>query len=265
MADRIVVMHDGRIEQIGAPLELYDHPDNLFVAQFIGSPAMNVVNGTVRAQRTARRIVEVAGGVRWPLQQGPGAEGQAVAYGIRPGDLRSRARRAGRGARRNRRRRADGRRDRAADPGRRRAADPGHARPAQRESRRPRSASPIDPAKVHVFDQGNRRRDSASVTPASATRSLQLSHDRPMSKKSARRSARCAPHVVRQPRPRRDRPPLVDEEPGHSARPVRRPAGDRHLQHVVAGDAVQRALPRARAARARRRARRRRLSRSSFR
>ena len=48
MADRIVVMHDGRIEQIGTPLELYDHPANLFVAQFIGSPAMNVVNGTLR-------------------------------------------------------------------------------------------------------------------------------------------------------------------------------------------------------------------------
>src|ERR1044071_1524868 len=48
MADRIVVMQDGRIEQIGSPLELYDRPDNLFVAQFIGSPAMNVIEGTVR-------------------------------------------------------------------------------------------------------------------------------------------------------------------------------------------------------------------------
>jgi len=48
MADRIVVMHDGRIEQIGTPLALYDRPGNLFVAQFIGSPAMNVVNGVVR-------------------------------------------------------------------------------------------------------------------------------------------------------------------------------------------------------------------------
>ena len=54
MADRIVVMHDGRIEQIGTPLELYDHPDNLFVAQFIGSPAMNVVNGTVARGNGAR-------------------------------------------------------------------------------------------------------------------------------------------------------------------------------------------------------------------
>src|SRR5207237_9475444 len=43
MADRIAVMNEGRIEQLGEPLELYDRPANLFVAQFIGSPAMNVV------------------------------------------------------------------------------------------------------------------------------------------------------------------------------------------------------------------------------
>ena len=41
MADKIVVMHDGRVEQIGAPLDLYDRPHNVFVAGFIGSPAMN--------------------------------------------------------------------------------------------------------------------------------------------------------------------------------------------------------------------------------
>ena len=86
MADRIVVMHDGRIEQIGTPLELYDRPGNLFVAQFIGSPAMNIVNGTVR-RTGARAYVEVSGGIRWPLDGGPGAEGQAVAYGIRPEHL----------------------------------------------------------------------------------------------------------------------------------------------------------------------------------
>ncbi len=86
MADRIVVMHDGRIEQIGTPLELYDHPDNLFVAQFIGSPAMNVLNGKVgRADGSA--YVEASGGLRWPLGPVPAAEGQAVAYGIRPTDL----------------------------------------------------------------------------------------------------------------------------------------------------------------------------------
>jgi multiple sugar transport system ATP-binding protein len=86
MADRIVVMHDGRIEQIGTPLELYDHPNNLFVAQFIGSPAMNVVDGAVRRAGGAAHV-ETVGGVRWPLDGGPGADGQAVAYGIRPEHL----------------------------------------------------------------------------------------------------------------------------------------------------------------------------------
>ncbi len=87
MADKIVVMQDGRIEQIGSPLELYDRPNNLFVAQFIGSPAMNVVNGTLR--RDGRQAwVEAEGGVRWPAgPTGAGQDGQAVAYGVRPGDL----------------------------------------------------------------------------------------------------------------------------------------------------------------------------------
>lgn len=47
MADKIVVMHDGYIEQIGSPLELYDHPENLFVAGFMGSPSMNFIKGRV--------------------------------------------------------------------------------------------------------------------------------------------------------------------------------------------------------------------------
>jgi multiple sugar transport system ATP-binding protein len=86
MADRIVVMHDGRIEQIGEPLELYDRPDNLFVAQFIGSPAMNIVSGTVR-RANGGAWVEAAGGVRWPLGHTAGADGQAVVYGVRPEHL----------------------------------------------------------------------------------------------------------------------------------------------------------------------------------
>ncbi|MFY8085367.1 MAG: ABC transporter ATP-binding protein [Rubrivivax sp.] len=82
MADRIVVMHDGIIEQIGTPLELFDRPGNLFVAQFIGSPAMNVFSGVVRAG-------QVQGlGSPWPILPGLAAEGQAVSYGVRPTDLR---------------------------------------------------------------------------------------------------------------------------------------------------------------------------------
>jgi multiple sugar transport system ATP-binding protein len=160
MADRIVVMHDGRIEQIGDPLELYDHPDNLFVAQFIGSPAMNVMNGHVKRGGGVAHV-EVAGGVRWPLQQGPGAEGQAVAYGIRPGDLRLASANA------------DG-----AVPAEIVVVEPTgaetelliqagndqlilvtHGRPSV--SPGDRIGLAIDPAKVHVFDQGTGARLAA--------------------------------------------------------------------------------------------------------
>jgi multiple sugar transport system ATP-binding protein len=83
MADRIVVMHDGIVEQIGAPLELYDRPDNLFVAGFIGSPAMNLIKGTVRVNGKAE--VEAPGGVRLPVATAPaGADGRPVVYGVRP-------------------------------------------------------------------------------------------------------------------------------------------------------------------------------------
>ena len=47
LADRIVVLKDGQIEQVGTPMELYKHPGNLFVAQFIGSPAMNILPATI--------------------------------------------------------------------------------------------------------------------------------------------------------------------------------------------------------------------------
>ncbi len=86
MADRIVVMHDGIIEQIGTPLELFDRPGNLFVAQFIGSPAMNVFDGNLRHE-AGRTWVE-AQGQQWPVGRlGSGKDGQAVSYGIRPGDV----------------------------------------------------------------------------------------------------------------------------------------------------------------------------------
>jgi multiple sugar transport system ATP-binding protein len=87
MADRIVVMHDGRVEQIGTPLELYDSPANLFVAGFIGSPAMNFIKGSLR--RNGEQVwVEAAGGVRLPADsKAAGRDGQPVVYGIRPEHL----------------------------------------------------------------------------------------------------------------------------------------------------------------------------------
>jgi len=82
MADKIVVMHDGLVEQIGAPLDLYDRPDNLFVAGFIGSPAMNFLKGTVRANGAAE--LEGPAGVRLPLAAPAAWAGRAVTCGIRP-------------------------------------------------------------------------------------------------------------------------------------------------------------------------------------
>src|SRR5829696_9872035 len=84
MADKIVVMHDGIVEQIGAPLELYDRPDNLFVAGFIGSPAMNFIKG-----RIANGGFVGEGGLRLPLRSAPAAsDGQPAIYGIRPEHFR---------------------------------------------------------------------------------------------------------------------------------------------------------------------------------
>ena len=90
MADQIVVMHDGRIEQIGSPLQLYDHPANRFVAGFIGSPAMNFIEGTVRSSPAAGTApcVEAANGARLPLPGDSAArDGMPVVYGIRPEHL----------------------------------------------------------------------------------------------------------------------------------------------------------------------------------
>jgi multiple sugar transport system ATP-binding protein len=83
MADRIVVMHDGIIEQIGTPLELYDSPRNLFVAGFIGSPAMNFLKGAAKSDGS----IEI-GGTRLPFTgKHAVADGQPVVYGIRPEHL----------------------------------------------------------------------------------------------------------------------------------------------------------------------------------
>jgi multiple sugar transport system ATP-binding protein len=84
MADKIVVMNHGRIEQAGAPLELYDRPANLFVAGFIGSPAMNMLAGRIKDGA----FID-AGGTHWPLPPAYGGrDGAEVVYGIRPEHLR---------------------------------------------------------------------------------------------------------------------------------------------------------------------------------
>jgi multiple sugar transport system ATP-binding protein len=83
MADQIVVMHDGRVEQIGSPLELYDRPANRFVAGFIGSPAMNFIDG-----RQQDGALVAGNGARLPIAGAQAAnDGRAMVYGIRPEHL----------------------------------------------------------------------------------------------------------------------------------------------------------------------------------
>ena len=86
MADRIIVLHDGLVEQAGSPLELYDRPANVFVAGFIGSPAMNLIKGTVRLNGGPSFLTE--GGIVLPLNGAPaGTDGRPAIYGIRPEHL----------------------------------------------------------------------------------------------------------------------------------------------------------------------------------
>jgi multiple sugar transport system ATP-binding protein len=83
MADKIVVMHDGLVEQIGAPLELYDRPNNMFVAGFIGSPAMNMIKGRIRNNGSAS--FEGPAGLKFALGgTNGGSDGQPAIYGVRP-------------------------------------------------------------------------------------------------------------------------------------------------------------------------------------
>ncbi len=83
MADKIVVMHDGIVEQIGTPLDLYDKPANQFVAGFIGSPSMNFLKGKVKANGSIG--FEGPNGVKLPLKAAPAnSDGRPAVYGIRP-------------------------------------------------------------------------------------------------------------------------------------------------------------------------------------
>ena len=82
MADKIVAMHDGIVEQVGTPLELFDRPRNVFVAAFIGSPSMNLLPVKVISQG-----VDNAGN-HWAVPGVPGTSGQALTLGVRPEHLR---------------------------------------------------------------------------------------------------------------------------------------------------------------------------------
>ena len=100
LADRIVVLSAGRIEQVGTPLELYEHPCNLFVAGFIGSPKMNFLQARFVEGDATHATVELEGGarLRCEVDASAGRPGEALTVGVRPEHLALRSVGAGGGA-----------------------------------------------------------------------------------------------------------------------------------------------------------------------
>ena len=86
LADRIVVLSAGKIEQVGTPIELYEHPDNLFVAGFIGSPKMNFIEGEIVGASEAHATVRLASGaqLRALVNAAAATIGDKVTLGVRP-------------------------------------------------------------------------------------------------------------------------------------------------------------------------------------
>jgi len=88
LADRIVVLRSGEVQQVGAPLELYHRPANRFVGGFIGSPSMNFLDGRMLGEEDDRGIVETAGSrIALPKGRRLAAVGQRLLVGIRPEHL----------------------------------------------------------------------------------------------------------------------------------------------------------------------------------
>ncbi len=90
MADKIVVLRAGKVEQVGSPLELYHHPANLFVAGFIGSPRMNFLAATLVTPSADQSAVRFSDGTELtlPFDTSNSASGSAVTLGVRPEDLK---------------------------------------------------------------------------------------------------------------------------------------------------------------------------------
>ncbi|HEY4199142.1 MAG TPA: sn-glycerol-3-phosphate ABC transporter ATP-binding protein UgpC [Devosiaceae bacterium] len=85
MADKIVVLNAGNIEQVGAPLELYNNPRNKFVAGFIGSPKMNFLTGVLKSANGPALQIETAGStIEINSRHGKGVAGEAITFGVRP-------------------------------------------------------------------------------------------------------------------------------------------------------------------------------------
>ena len=160
MADQIVVMRDGRVEQIGSPLELYDHPANMFVAGFIGSPAMNFLPGTLRRSGGAARVelddgTRLAAPARRRRQRRPAGRLRHAARAP------ARWRRAAASPARGRRDRADRRRHLRRLPPRRHGAAGGVPRAPRLRARQHDPPACPTSQRAHLFDAGSGARLAA--------------------------------------------------------------------------------------------------------
>jgi multiple sugar transport system ATP-binding protein len=90
LADRLVLMHEGRVAQRGPPLELYHRPCNLYVARFLGSPPMNFLPGRLKKTDDIETLVELSDGtcLRAAIDSGAASAGDTVTLGIRPEQVR---------------------------------------------------------------------------------------------------------------------------------------------------------------------------------
>ena len=84
MADRIAILDQGRLQQVGTPREVYEQPANLFVARFVGSPPMNTIGGRVRIEGDRCRVETNAGRLAFERREGPLGDGTPVIAGVRP-------------------------------------------------------------------------------------------------------------------------------------------------------------------------------------
>ncbi|MDP5281127.1 sn-glycerol-3-phosphate ABC transporter ATP-binding protein UgpC [Sphingomonas sp. DG1-23] len=87
LADRLVVLDGGRISQVGTPLEIYEHPANVFTAGFIGSPRINLLDARVIERRGDEALLEIAGGIRFATPCDGLRAGDRITVGVRPEHL----------------------------------------------------------------------------------------------------------------------------------------------------------------------------------
>ena len=170
LADRIAIMHEGVLQQVGTPDEVYPHPANLFVAQFVGSPVMNIVDGDGQRERRRRRSVMLGDGaataLHFPrellakLDGARRADGE-LTLGIRPEGVLRRARGDGRATCRSRRTSSSRSAPTTSSTSRsaRRCCAPA-PRAALSAGPATRVWAKLDPAQAHFFDTAERPRAS---------------------------------------------------------------------------------------------------------